>query len=73
MKCVGDASFIASLFLPDEVLRLFERHGLIAYDAAYLELAMRLSLPLASLDKPLLKATKAEGVTSTAPMFRTVI
>ena len=45
-----------------EVLRLAERHGLTAYDAAYLELAMRLSLPLASLDKPLLKATKAEGV-----------
>ena len=132
MKCVVDASFVASLFLPDEdnstsdrladdlsrdgavapvliqfeasnillmahrrkrisgvqlgqlseafdqlpitlqpaltakqradVMRLAEKHGLTAYDAAYLELSMRLTLPLASLDKPLLKAAKAEGV-----------
>ena len=139
MKCVIDASFVASLFLPDEasasdriademardsaaapsllqlemtnillmarrrkrisgvqlgqlseafdqlpvtlhplspqqrstVLRLAEKHGLTAYDAAYLELAMRLSLPLASLDKPLLKAATAEGVASAIKSLET--
>jgi len=34
-------------------LRLAERFGLTLYDAAYLELAQRRSLPLASLDKAL--------------------
>jgi predicted nucleic acid-binding protein len=38
------------------------RHGLTAYDAAYLELAIRRSLPLATLDKALAKAARAEGV-----------
>lgn len=46
-----------------QVLRLAQKHKLSAYDAAYLELAMRLSLPLASLDEPLRKAAAAEGVT----------
>jgi predicted nucleic acid-binding protein len=32
------------------------------YDAAYLELAMRRGLPLATLDSALLKAAKLEGV-----------
>ncbi|HET9129903.1 MAG TPA: type II toxin-antitoxin system VapC family toxin, partial [Terriglobia bacterium] len=31
-------------------------------DAAYLELAMRLGLPLATLDKNLRKAAHAEGI-----------
>lgn len=35
---------------------------LTAYDAAYLELAVRKSLPLASLDKALLKVAKKIGV-----------
>jgi predicted nucleic acid-binding protein len=34
-------------------LRLAERFGLTVYDAAYLELAQRLALPLATLDKDL--------------------
>lgn len=34
-------------------LRLAERHGLTLYDAAYLELAQRRSLPLATLDTKL--------------------
>lgn len=38
------------------------RHHLTAYDAAYLELAMRRSLPLATLDEDLKKAAVAEGV-----------
>lgn len=132
MKCVIDASFVASLFLPDEagtqtaliaskfkpgdaaapgllqlevtnillmarrrgrvsgvdfqrvsdafekfpvayqpaltaeqrasVVRLAEKHALTAYDAAYLELSIRLGLPMGSLDKHLIKAAKAEGV-----------
>lgn len=45
------------------VLELAQRHGLMSYDAAYLELAKRLTLPFASLDKSLRKAAAAEGVT----------
>jgi predicted nucleic acid-binding protein len=44
------------------VLSLAEKHTITAYDAAYLELAMRLDLILASLDDSLIKAAKAEGV-----------
>jgi predicted nucleic acid-binding protein len=39
-----------------------ERFDLILYDAAYLELAHRTRLPLASLDVPLSKATEALGI-----------
>ena len=46
----------------NEVHRLADKHALSAYDAAYLELTMRLGTPLASLDEPLLKAAKLEGV-----------
>jgi predicted nucleic acid-binding protein len=45
-----------------QTLELAETHGLTAYDAAYLELAIRLSLPIASLDKQLLRAAEACGV-----------
>ncbi len=44
------------------VAAVAERHGLSAYDAAYLELAMRTSLPLATLDGALLVAATAERV-----------
>lgn len=43
-------------------LALGRRHKLSSYDAAYLELAMRLGLPLATLDKDLRKAAEAEGI-----------
>lgn len=43
-------------------LALGRRHKLSSYDAAYLELAMRLGLPLATLDKNLRKAAGAEGI-----------
>lgn len=46
-----------------DTLMLARTHGLSAYDAAYLELAMRRCLPLATLDRPLAKAAKAAGVT----------
>ena len=43
-------------------LALARTHGLTLYDSAYLELAMRLSLPLATLDKDLRAAAKKTGV-----------
>jgi predicted nucleic acid-binding protein len=43
-------------------VRLAQRHRLTAYDAAYLELAQRRGLPLATLDKQLRDAASAEGV-----------
>jgi len=46
-----------------ETLRLAQVHRLTSYDAAYLELAMRRRLPLATLDADLRKAASAEGVT----------
>jgi predicted nucleic acid-binding protein len=42
--------------------RLAERFDLTPYDASYLELAQRLSLPLATLDKALRAAAKGAGV-----------
>jgi 2-hydroxychromene-2-carboxylate isomerase len=44
-------------------LALARAHGLTLYDAAYLELAMRASLSLATLDKELRSAAKKVGVT----------
>ena len=43
-------------------LRLAIRHELTHYDAAYLELALRRNLPLATLDKDLRRAARAENV-----------
>lgn len=43
-------------------VRLAERHHLSLYDAAYLELAKRKGLPLATLDRQLSAATMAEGI-----------
>ena len=45
-----------------ETLSLSRRTGLSAYDAAYLELAMRRGLALATLDTELAKAALALGV-----------
>ena len=44
------------------MLALARRHGLTVYDAAYLELATRENLSLATLDGPLAAAARAEGV-----------
>jgi predicted nucleic acid-binding protein len=41
---------------------LAQRHGLTNYDAAYLGLAMRFSLPLATTDKRLVEAATSAGV-----------
>lgn len=43
-------------------LRLSERYRLSLYDAAYLELALRLALPLATLDAELRTAADAVGL-----------
>lgn len=43
-------------------LQLSETHRLTVYDAAYLELALRRALPLATLDEQLRTAAMAEGV-----------
>ena len=45
-----------------EVLGLALRFGLSSYDAAYLELALRLQLPIATTDGPLRDAALAAGV-----------
>jgi predicted nucleic acid-binding protein len=42
-------------------IQLAERHRLSAYDACYLELALRRKLPLATLDADLVRAAKASG------------
>jgi len=44
------------------VLALSRKHRLTAYDAAYLELAMRLDVELATLDGELRLAALSEGV-----------
>lgn len=44
------------------VLALARRHHLTVYDAAYLELALREDLPLATLDAALARAARAEAV-----------
>ena len=43
-------------------LQLARRYKLSAYDASYLELSLRLGLPLATLDEDLQKAAKKAGV-----------
>jgi predicted nucleic acid-binding protein len=45
-----------------ETIGLAERHQLTLYDAAYLELAQRRGLPLATLDRDLRRAAGAEKI-----------
>lgn len=52
----------SAVILPD-VLSLGRQLNLSSYDAAYLELAIRTGLPLASLDKQLQQAAIKFGVT----------
>ncbi len=46
----------------DATLQLAHLHRLTLYDAAYLELAQRRALPLATLDRDLRTAARAENV-----------
>lgn len=48
--------------IPRAILTVVREHGLTAYDAAYLELAMRENIPLATNDHDLAKAAKRAGV-----------
>jgi predicted nucleic acid-binding protein len=50
-----------------ELDNLATTHGLSAYDAAYLELALRRKLPLAASDAALLKAMARAGVKKAEP------
>ena len=53
----GDAAIFTT------IVALAEQHGLNVYDAAYLELAMRSRLPLATLDSDLRAAAVLAGIT----------
>lgn len=50
-----------------DIRKLAQAHRLTSYDAAYLELALREGLPLASLDDDLKKAALASGVKLVMP------
>ena len=43
-------------------IHLAERHGLTVYDAAYLEIASRRKIPLATMDRQLRAAAMSDGV-----------
>ncbi len=58
---IGSDSATFSRALSD-TLQVARRHRLSAYDASYLELAMREGLPLATLDEDLQKAARKAGV-----------
>ena len=47
----------------NRTLHLSERHNITVYDAAYLELALRRGVPLATRDQDLAKAAVDSGVT----------
>ncbi|MCE5200446.1 MAG: type II toxin-antitoxin system VapC family toxin [Armatimonadota bacterium] len=51
----------------DEVLALARFYNLSTYDAAYLELAIRRSAPIATLDERLRHAAEAVGITILNP------
>lgn len=46
----------------DRIHSLSRKHGLTAYDAAYLDLALESGVALATLDEPLIRACKNAGV-----------
>ena len=52
---------------PAQVLALALRYDLSAYDAAYLELALRRQLPIATVDTALADAARVAGVGVLAP------
>ena len=54
--------YIAPLPQSSAAFDLAQRHRLTFYDAAYLELAQRETIPLATLDQALARAAIAEGV-----------
>lgn len=57
--CIAESPAVADM---PRLSALAARHKLTSYDAAYLDLALRLGLPLATLDGALKRAALAEGV-----------
>jgi predicted nucleic acid-binding protein len=57
----------STLNLASSVMELAREYELSAYDAAYLELALRLGQPLATLDERLRSAADRAGVGDVAP------
>jgi len=57
----------STLDLASSVMELAREYELSAYDAAYLELALRLGRPLATLDERLRSAADRAGVGDVAP------
>ena len=51
----------------DSVIELARRYGVSAYDASYLELAIRTGGPLATFDRNLAKAAETAGIEVTEP------
>lgn len=49
------------------ISKLSEEHSLTSYDASYLELALRLKVPLGTYDNKLIEACSAERVKSLIP------
>lgn len=45
-----------------ELFAIAERHGISAYDAAYLELAVRRGIPVATRDAQLMRAAREAGI-----------
>ncbi len=68
LELIADLPIVADDETPTralrEVLTLARAEGLTTYDAAYLELAMRKGLPLATKDPTLRDAAKRSGVAS---------
>ena len=56
---VDTATFARAL---SDTLQLARRYKLSSYDASYLELALRMGMPFATLDEDLQKAAKKAGV-----------
>jgi predicted nucleic acid-binding protein len=46
----------------EDVLKIADQYGLTVYDAAYLELALRRRIPLATLDDALRRTATSAGV-----------
>ncbi len=57
---------VSPLRVWEAALSLADRFHLSVYDATYLELAMRMRLPLATLDKSLAAAARAAGIETPA-------
>lgn len=61
-SCPVEFDALPDLHRRAQILRLANVHGLTFYDAAYLELALRLNGQLASADRQLVTAAKSCGI-----------